>query len=119
MRFSWTTFRVSNLENSIRFYSEVLGLKPMVRLGTDEHRVVMFGEDGSTKLELVWEAGPIPDGVGKGVSVGFIPDDLDAFVQGLQDKGIPVIGPIAPDETIRFFFISDPDGYSVQLVEQK
>jgi len=119
MRFSWTTFRVSDLENSIRFYSEVLGLQPMVRLGTDSHRVVMFGKDDTTKLELVWEDSPIPAAPGQGVSIGFIPENLDAFIDGLKAKNIPVIGPIAPDDTIRFFFISDPDGYSIQLVEQK
>jgi len=119
MQFCWTTFYVSNLENSIRFYSEVLGLQPMVRLGTEAHRVVMFGKDGTTKLELVNEDNPLPEGIGRGVSIGFKPDNLDAFIAGLQAKGIPVIGPIAPDETIRFFFVTDPDGYSVQFVEQK
>lgn len=119
MKLAWTTLRVSDLEKSLDFYSNVLGLGPAMRLGTDAHRVVMLGAPEGVKLELVWEAEPIPENNGRGVSVGLIPDDLDAIVAFLREKGYAVTGPIAPDETIRFFFVPDPDGYTVQLVEQK
>lgn len=119
MKFAWTTLRVSDLDRSIAFYSDVLGLAPMARMGTDAHRVVMFGLDGETKVELIWEASPLPDAVGGGVSLGFIPDDLDAFMARLDGLGIPAVGPVSPSPDIRFFFIRDPDGYTIQLVEQR
>ena len=119
MKLAWITLRVSDLERSLEFYSGVLGLGPAVRLGTTEHRVVMLGALDAVKLELVWEDSPIPENNGRGVSVGLIPDDLDAAVAGLREKGYAVTGPIAPDDTIRFFFVPDPDGYTVQLVERK
>ena len=93
MKFAWTTLRVSDLDRSIAFYSDVLSLAPMARMGTDAHRVVMFGRDGETKVELIWEASPLPDAVGGGVSLGFIPDDLDAFMARLDGLGIPPWGP--------------------------
>lgn len=119
MKFVWTTLRVSDMNKSIAFYSELLGLSPMARMGNEAHQVVMFGEDGSTKLELMWEASPIPDSVGGGVSMGYAPDDLDAFMAKVAEKGIPAVGPISPTPDVRFFFIKDPDGYTVQLVEQR
>ena len=119
MKFAWTTLRVSDLERSIAFYSDVLGLSPMARMGTDSHRVVMFGPDGETKVELVWEAAPLPESAGGGVSLGFIPEDLDAFMARLAGLGIPAAGPVSPSPDIRFFFIRDPDGYTIQLVEQR
>ena len=119
MKLAWTTLRVSDLERSLDFYSGLLGLGPTVRLGTSEHRVVMLGAQDSVKLELVWEDGPIPESGGRGVSVGLIPDDLDGAVAMLREHGCELTGPISPDDTIRFFFVSDPDGYTVQLVEQR
>lgn len=119
MKFAWTTLRVSDLERSIAFYRDVLGLHPMARMGTDAHRVVMFGPDGTTKLELIWEAAPIPENAGIGVSMGFIPDDLDAFMSRMAELGIPAVGPVSPSSDIRFYFIRDPDGYTIQLVERR
>ena len=119
MTFCWTTIQVADLEKSIKFYSELLGLGPIARMGSAEHRVVMLGKNGNTKLELINEDKPLPEGLGVGVSVGFAPENLDEMISRLADAGVPAIGPISPTPDIRFFFIKDPDGYTVQLVEQK
>ncbi len=89
-------------------------------MGVPAHQVVMLGKNGETKLELIYEPGrTLPENPGGTVTMGFAPDDLDAFIAKLSGMGIPAVGPIAPSPDIRFFFIKDPDGYTIQLVEQK
>ncbi len=120
MKFLWTTIPVSDMEKSLKFYSEFMGLGPVAKMGVPSHQVVMLGNDGETKLELIYEPGrALPENPGGTVTTGFAPDDLDAFIAKLGEMGIPAVGPIAPSPGIRFFFIKDPDGYTIQLVEQK
>jgi len=120
MKFMWTTLPVSNLENSLAFYSGLMGLGPMAKMGSPAHQVVMLGENGQTKLELIFEPGrPISENPGGIISMGYAPEDLDAFMEKVSELDIPAVGPISPTPDIRFFFIKDPDGYTVQLVEQR
>ena len=119
MKFCWTTLHVSDMQRSLRFYSEILGLGPAVRMGNDAHQVVMLGDAGGTRLELMWDGAPVTADAGRGVSVGLAPENLDKLIAELRDShGISAVGPISPTPDIRFFFISDPDGYTVQLLEQ-
>ena len=120
MKFVWTTLPVSDMEKSLKFYSEIMGLGPVAKMGVPSHQVVMLGKDGETKLELIFEPGrSIPGNPGGTISIGFAPENLDEFMAKLAEMGIPSVGPISPSPDIRFFFIKDPDGYTVQLVEQK
>jgi len=120
MKFMWTTLPVSDLEKSVKFYSEFMGLGPIARMGIPEHQVVMLGNNGETKLELIYEPGrTIPENPGGTISMGYAPDNLDEFIAKVSKAGISTIGPISPSPDIRFYFIKDPDGYTVQLVEQK
>ena len=119
MKFMWTTIYVSDLDKSVKFYSEFMGLGPIIRLGNPQHQVVMLGEDGETKLELIYEPGrTLPENPGGVISMGYAPENLDAFMAKVAEAGIPAVGPISPSPDIRFYFISDPDGYAVQLLEQ-
>ena len=119
MKFMWTTLPISDMDKSLKFYTELMGLGPIARMGTPEPQVVMLGHDGETKLELIYEPGrQIPENPGSQISMGYAPDNLDEFMAKVAALGIPAIGPISPSPDIRFFFIKDPDGYTVQLVEQ-
>ena len=84
MKFAWTTLRVRDFERSVKFYTEVIGLKIVERLGTDVHRVVMLGEEQGTHVEILWEPEKLPDELGTGVNLGFFPDDLDAFKTNIE-----------------------------------
>ena len=117
MKFAWTTLRVRDFERSIDFYSNIIGLKIAERMGTDDHRVIMFGEDGATRVELIWEPVQLPEVLGTGVNLGFFPDDLDAYKARLEGLGMETTPIISPSPDVRFFFVNDPDGYKLQFVQ--
>ena len=120
MKFMWTTLPISDMEKSLAFYSGLMGLGPMAKMGSPAHQVVMLGENGQTKLELIYEPGrALPENPGGTISMGYAPNNLDEFMAKVAEAGIPAIGPISPTPDIRFYFIKDPDGYTVQLVEQR
>ena len=118
MKLNWVTLKVNNLEKSVAFYSEFLNLDIAERFGNEEHQIVMLGKEDEAKIELIWEANTKVEQAGTGISIGLEADDFDGLLASLREQGVPVIGPIAPNPHIRFFFINDPDGYTVQLVEQ-
>lgn len=115
MTFLWTTLHVTDLERSLHFYHELLGLPVAERFGPPEREIVMLGDGTGTKLELL--CGPTPGPLGQGVSLGFAPDDMAALLESLKADGIALPTPVSPNPTVRFYFIQDPDGYTVQLVE--
>lgn len=119
MRLNWVTLHVSDMEKSMHFYSELLGLETAAKFGPPEHQIVMLGKEDSAKVELIYEPGKSVDNPGNGVSTGLECPDLDGMVEKLKANGLDVVGPIAPNPHIRFFFVKDPDGYTIQLVEQK
>lgn len=119
MKFNWVTFKVSDLDKSMAFYTEVLNLEIAAKFGNEERQIVMLGKADETKVELIFEPTAKVENPGKGVSIGFEIDDLDGLVSKLKESGKDVIGPRTPNPHIRYFFVKDPDGYSIQLVEQK
>ncbi len=119
MKFNWVTFKVSDLEKSLDFYNGLLKLEIAARFGTEEHQIVMLGKKDEPKVELICEPNTKIENPGNGVSVGLETDKLDKLVDMLKECGQKVIGPISPMPNIRFFFVKDPDGYTIQLVEQK
>lgn len=118
MKLNWVTIRVSDLEKSVTFYTEVLGMEVASRLGGEGHQIVMLGKADEAKVELICETGVKIESPGNGVSIGLESQNLDALVDALKAKGCSVSGPVSPNPHIRFFFVKDPDGYTVQLVEQ-
>ncbi len=117
MSFCWCTVHVKDLEASIRFYEDIVGLTVGRRFAGRNGSEIAFLGDGDTQLELIGGAGAF---AGSGISVGFRVDDLDAKMAFVIDKGIAIhSGPIAPNPVTRFFFVQDPDGLLVQFVEQK
>lgn len=115
MTFLWTTLKIADLDRSLHFYHDLLGLPIAERFGPPGHEIAMLGDETGTKLELL--SGPAPAPLGQGVSLGFAPKDLAALLEALRADGIAIPAPVSPDPTLRFYFIQDPDGYTVQLVE--
>jgi lactoylglutathione lyase len=54
------------------------------------------------------------------MTIGFTVDSLQEALELVKSNGIQVIaGPMSPNPHLSFFLVKDPDGYIVQLLEQK
>ncbi len=117
MNFVWTTIHVSDLDKSISFYSGLLGLPVVERFFGNGNEIAMLGEADGTHLELLCKPGR-PETVGQGVSIGFAYPDIEAMAEKLTAAGCQVTPIIQPNPNVKFRFVNDPDGYTVQLVER-
>lgn len=120
MKFIFATIHVRNLEESIRFYEDVIGVKLMRRFPGGPETEIAFLADGPAELELICNKNEEMPKYGEYPSLGFKVDDLEQAMDAMKSKGIEIVsGPIQPNPTTRFFFIQDPDGLHLEIIEQK
>jgi len=130
-RILYTMIRVSDLERSITFYREALGMREMRRETFSKERFTLvfmgYGEDMSNamiELTYNWDADNYSHGSGYG-HIALEVADIYASCERLALMGVTVTrkpGPMvaAPDETGErevIAFIQDPDGYKIELIE--
>jgi lactoylglutathione lyase len=118
MKLCWTTIYVSDLEKSLWFYHELLGLEIFEQIETTEQTIVMLGNADDAKLELIAKKDHFCKTGNNSISVGFLVENLQAMSACLEQNGFPVrVGPISPGGSIAFSFFHDPDGYDIQLCQ--
>ena len=119
MKFLWTTILVNNMDESLKFYEEILGLKLADRFQAGPGMEISFLGEGETKIELICNENLKKLDAGNRVTLGFNVESLDEMVQFVKDKGINIItGPIQPNPRIKYFIIQDPNGVKIQFAEQ-
>lgn len=122
MKFLWTAIYVKNLDESIAFYSDLVGLKVMRRFPAGpatEIAMMGNGADGETLLELLADRNNSEVSFGECISIGFAVDSVGAMLDRLKSKNIPVhSGPIETPRS-KFFTVKDPNGVNVQFFQQK
>ncbi|MDA8416584.1 MAG: lactoylglutathione lyase [Betaproteobacteria bacterium] len=126
MRILHTMLRVGNLERSVAFYRDVLGMNEYRRQDYPEGRftLVFMGyqpENESTVLELTfnWDTQCYDLGDGFGHIAIEVPDAAVAC-QAVRDKGGRVTreaGPMKHGQTI-IAFVTDPDGYKIEFIQR-
>jgi lactoylglutathione lyase len=121
-----TCYRVTDPDASVAFY-EALGFEKRRELPIRDEAINYFlgvpGRDGP-ELELTYNFETPSGGYDVGTGYGHIAvtvDDLDATLVELAAKGIE---PERPPYTVRdggsrICFVRDPDGYRVELIEQR
>lgn len=118
MTYCWTTITVTDLQKSLAFYQDIIGLRIARRMQPNPDMEIVFLGEGETQVELIWSRATTAVSFGKDISLGFVVDTLDGFMKLLEAKNIPVhSGPFQPNPFIKFLYIQDPDGLKVQLVE--
>ncbi len=116
--FCWTTLNVKDLQESLDFYENIVGLKVDRRLDMGPNNAIVFLGQGETKLELIYDSENKDIEIGKNISIGFEVESVDENIEFIKDKGIEIYsGPFSPAPTTKFFFVLDPNGLKVQFVE--
>ena len=120
-----TMIRVLELERSMKFYADVLGLQTSHRLDFPDFSLVYLrNSENDFEIELTWNKGraePYTHGDGYGHVAVVIPDAAAtrAAVMAKGYEAQPVKEFKRGDELLaRFFFIQDPDGYKIEMLER-
>ncbi|HHX77847.1 MAG TPA: VOC family protein [Firmicutes bacterium] len=120
MKLCWVTLAVQDMQKSLDFYQNIVGLAISERLNPGEGMEIAFLGDGETKVELLYNPQQPKIENPQGISLGFEVASLDQQLEFIKEQGIEVIGgPYQPNPRTRFFFVKDPNGLSVQFVERK
>jgi lactoylglutathione lyase len=120
VRYLHTMVRISDVEESLAFYTDKLGLKEVRR--TDNHQgrhTLIFlaaDENPEVHLELTynWDSEIYSGGRSFGHLAYSVPD-IYATCQQLMDKGVTIN---RPPRDGRMAFIKSPDGISIELLQQ-
>jgi lactoylglutathione lyase len=120
-----TMIRVMDLDKSLHFYRDVLGMAPSHRLDFPDFSLVYLrNAENDAEIELTWNKGrgeAYTHGTGYG-HIGVVVEDLDGKHASCTAQGHPV-QPIKEfkrgDELlVRFFFRQDPDGYKIEFLQR-
>ena len=81
-----------------------------------------LGNGGETKIELIcgssYPSYKVKNNNIDGISLGFEVKSVDEKIKFIKEKGLEVdSGPFQPNPHIRFFYVKDPTGVSIQFVE--
>ena len=117
--------RVLDLERSLRFYEQAFGLKLAERRDFDDFTLAYLRNDEADfELELTWnrdQQEPYGHGSGYG-HLAVCVDDLDAEHARLRDLGVPSRDIVQMEHggepLARFFFVEDPDGYKIEVIQR-
>ncbi|PHS75810.1 MAG: lactoylglutathione lyase [Porticoccus sp.] len=124
MRLLHTMLRVGDLDTSIRFYTDVLGMQLLRRKDFPDGRFTLaflgYGdESANTVLELThnWDTSTYNLGDAYGhIAIGV--EDVYAACERIRSSGGKVVrepGPMKHGSTV-LAFVEDPDGYKIELL---
>ena len=125
MKFLHTMIRVADLDQSIAFYTKVLGMSVLDRSENSEYRYTLVfvgyeNQAGGTTIELTynWDTKQYDLGNAFGhLALGV--DDIYATCDNIKALGGKVTrepGPVKGGST-HIAFITDPDGYQIELIQ--
>ncbi len=127
MRILHTMLRVGNLERSIAFYTEVLGMKLLRQSDNPEYKYTLafvgYGDESSEAvLELTYNWGV--DSYDLGNAFGHIALEVDnvyTACEAIRERGGVISrepGPVKGGTT-EIAFVRDPDNYAIELIQKK
>ena len=121
-KFLHTRMRVSNMEQTLDFYQDVLGLEIAEQKVSPRgsHLAFLAVPNSEELIELCsFPASGAVTVQEDLVHLAFQVDNLDETIQELKSKNVPITdGPTKTSSGSRFIFIDAPDGYEIELIER-
>ncbi len=127
MRILHTMLRVGDLDRSIKFYTEVLGMRLLRRKDYPEGEFTLaflgYGDEAEhSAIELTWNWGVDEYTIGDGFGhIALEVDDVYEATDRIRKLGGIILrdaGPMNAGSTI-IAFVEDPDGYQIELIGKK
>jgi lactoylglutathione lyase len=120
MKYLHTMVRVTDIQASLAFYCDALGLRELKRYDSEEGRftLVFLAAEGneSAQVELThnWDPEPYEGGRNFG-HLAYQVEDIYATCKRLMDNGVVIN---RPPRDGRMAFVRSPDGISIELLQQ-
>ncbi len=117
-----TRMRVSDMERTLHFYREILGLEVVEQKVSPRgsHLAFLAVPNSDELIELCsFPASGAVTVQEDLVHLAFEVEDLDKTIKELQSKNVPITdGPTQSSSGSRFIFIDAPDGYEIELIQR-
>lgn len=120
MRYLHTMVRITNLEESLHFYCNLLGLKEIRRKEVPQGGftlVFLATEPGEPEVELTynWDSDEVLEGGRNFGHLAYEVDDIFETCQHLKDNGVAIL---RPPRDGRMAFVRSPDNISIELLQK-
>jgi lactoylglutathione lyase len=120
LRYLHTMVRISDVEQSLRFYRDLLGLKEIKRREDDKGRYTLIflappGQE-ETPIELTYNWDPEEYAGGRNFGhLAYEVDDIYGFCKKLMDAGVTIN---RPPRDGRMAFVRSPDNISIEILQK-
>lgn len=118
-----TRYRVQDLDRTVAFYKDVLGLEEVRRHESPRGSVLVFlkAPESDEQIEICKYDGSGPVTVGYDIThLAFEVPDLEAFAKHAAALGYPLSdGPTTTSTGSTFAFIDAPEGYEIELIQRR
>ena len=113
IKVQYSTMIVKNLEESVKFYRDVLGFKEGYHFDIPNGGAITIMESECASVELI-ENTNFDVGL---YSIGTDVDSIDEAILHLKENGYETTGPVIPTTVGRMTFVLDPNGVRICLIE--
>lgn len=120
MKYLHTMVRVTDVDASLRFYRDALGLEVLSRRDVPQGRFTLIflaaPGDGGAQIELTWNWDPEVYSGGRNFGhIAYAVPDVYAACRRLVDHGVTIL---RPPRDGRMAFVRSPDGISIELLQE-
>lgn len=110
------TIQTDKYDEELEFYEKTAGLQVIRDMRSMGRKMVFLADaDGDMEIEIIGNPNAVSAG-NQHLSIGFQAENLQALYDALTAAGMDVSPMVEPAPHVRFFFVKDPAGVSVQFM---